>query len=235
MAVEAKSCMVWQDEDSHQRRILVKRADGAYVEYLDDGTLRRTYSQVKAQAYLSTRPFPVRPSLRPNHYYPRMWRGGSNTLNILIGDREARTVSITAAAGIYDMLASIYRTIQPDQANKSAFGQDLRMVHILACCEVEAACRGVLKAHSYALPGKRTYPDMRDYSKLCGPMRLEEFMVKPRLFPEWGEIRPFAGWTDKSGLEWYQEYHAVKHDGAVSLNKANLGNVMSAVAALAAC
>lgn len=234
MVVEAKNCRVWQLEDSNQRAIFVERADGSYVEYLDDGTFRRQYSGVKGRAILATRPTPVQPNLQPNHYYPRMWRGGSNTLNALMGDREARTASITATSGIYDMLASIYRTIEPDPDNKAVFGQDLRMVHILACCEVEAACRGVLNAHGYTIPpeANRRHPNMRDYWKLCGPMRLDQFMVKPRLFPKWGEIRPFKGWGEKSHLDWYQDYHAVKHDGAVSLAKANLGNVISAVAAL---
>lgn len=63
-------------------------------------------------------------------------------------------------------------------------------------------------------------------------LRLDEFELTPRLFEDWGPIRPFSAWASDAPLDWYNAYHSVKHDGAGSLSRATLENVITAVAAL---
>ena len=64
--------------------------------------------------------------------------------------RDAWRAADTSELHIFDRLATIFRAVEPDQANEKAFGQDLRNVLMLAATAAEGAWKGVLKANGYA-------------------------------------------------------------------------------------
>jgi hypothetical protein len=231
MGFDRAKSSVWGETDSEQRSIAYQRGDGSTVVFSDNGLVReRPMTGPKWEARRQYFPKGATPKLNPNEYYPRMWRGGSNDLMAKLGDRAARTQSITAASGVYHMLAEVFRTIEPNRSNRGAFGQVLRSILILACCECEAAWKGILRAHRY--PEDGGYWTAWDYMLLGRTLRLAEFELTPRLFEDWGPIRPFGAWASDAALDWYNAYHSVKHDGAGSLSRATLENVITAVAAL---
>lgn len=63
-------------------------------------------------------------------------------------------------------------------------------------------------------------------------MLLSARAAKLRLYPDYGRIEPFQGWTPDAPTEslgWYNAYNSVKHDREASLKYATLEHVIQAV------
>ena len=154
---------------------------------------------------------------RPNFYiaaFPKAWL----SLNV-------------AASHLFGELEEIFRVIEPTPANAHAFGHRLRHVLVLACTEIEACWKGILRANGYEKGRLNT----ADYVKLNVPMGLEHWGVTLESYPEFGEWKPFASWDPArptQSLGWYAAYNAVKHDREDKLELATLENVLAACAAL---
>jgi len=133
------------------------------------------------------------------------------------------------------MLEDVLLHIEPCDSNERAFGQKLRHLLILACTQVEAEWKAVLRANRYAAENAGNNWTRKDYKELAPVMRLWEWTVAFEAI-RWREFTPFSAWRpnaspDKMG--WYDAYNAVKHDGLEELSAASLLNVVEALAALA--
>jgi len=174
------------------------------------------------------------------HYFPRIWRGIYDISNSYrYNSVNSRKIygntyigSNVAASSIFDTLELLFRYVEPASENRSAFGHKIREVLILTCTEVETAWRSVLEANSTE---KKNSYTTRDYSTLLEPMRLKEWSVALKDYPDLGEFSPFYSW-DRSrptkSLSWYDTYNAVKHHREERFKLATLGNLIDAAASL---
>lgn len=170
-------------------------------------------------------------------FHPRLYQGGyvinpPKSFDPHASPEVAAAVSSAEEVGVLvGHLASICRVITPDNATDKAYGSEIRNLLILACTEVEAQLKGVLKANQY--PRRKSLRMDQDYYRLSIPMKLDEYAVRLTSFRDYAEFRPFEGWRTKDDrLPWYQAYNATKHDRAGSVGAAALAHAISAVAAL---
>lgn len=128
----------------------------------------------------------------------------------------------------------ICRVVHPSERNLSSYGHEIANVLMLACTEVEAHWKNVLKANRYRTTGKYDNLTTGDYIKLLAAMRLNEYEVRFNYYPWLDDFSPFAAWsmpeTSKS-LRWYRAYNNVKHDREGHFPEATLYCGLSAVAA----
>lgn len=181
-----------------------------------------------------------RPVLQAGQYYPRIWRGGDAYINV--GESNPRIFetpyfdsfigSLEQVESLCDSLSSIFRVAHPAQGNLSAYGGAIRDLIILACTEVEAQWKGVLKANNVTAPGDRF--TTAHYVRLLPVMRLDEFKVELIRYPGLPAIGPFKDWDvarPTQSLVWYDVYNRVKHDREVNFKDATLEHAIQAVAA----
>jgi len=178
------------------------------------------------------------------NYHPRFYKGGFlPAWDKLLPLSEAETKAAMMAEEKVDILdgdlIEIARTVAPSPKTKDVFGAKISNVLTTACIEVEAQCKGILRANDYALP---TRPNTADYVKLCAPMQLDQYSVRLQRYADYGEIRPFKGWIPKDpnipgsggtdSLPWYNAYNQVKHDQLQNFELGTLEHALSAVAAV---
>ncbi len=162
----------------------------------------------------------------PGEFHPRIWRPvhARRTPPVSLDSLHA---TLQALTNLLTYFAELRGHVEVHRRNNAAFGHRLRELLFLSCTEVEAACRGILKANNYAKRGNWT---MADYRKLARPMRLAEWEIALTRHPAYPPVRPFRSWRGTGSLGWYQAYNAVKHDREGELRLANLGNVVAALA-----
>jgi hypothetical protein len=128
-------------------------------------------------------------------------------------------------------LEAICRVVYPAPESLAAYGDEIRELLILACTEVEAAWRAILRANGASQDRLTT----RDYVALQPAMRLSEYAVSFPHFPELAPVSPFEGWRATSAptqdLDWYDAYNAVKHGREENFARATLKNALGAVSA----
>jgi hypothetical protein len=173
-------------------------------------------------------------SLAPGQYYPRMARPigtlGSRSKNPDRSDDflHARATSTGQLHALIGQLEQICRVIHPKGDNLNTYGHETRNVLILACTELEAHWKNILKANCKR--GQNT----EDYSRLSEPMKLGEYRVELSYYPWISPILPFENWvrskTASKHLGWYAAYNNVKHDRENQFSEATLRNAVHAVA-----
>jgi hypothetical protein len=174
--------------------------------------------------------------LEPGQYYPRMARP---VLNLSLGrnpdDSDSAKHRRASATGqlhaLIQQLEHICRVVQPVELNFQTFGHEIRNILILACTEVEAQWKGILKANGVA--GDRT----KDYVKLASPLKLSEYAVELPYYPWMPAIRPFERWHSSTtvptkDIQWYNAYNAVKHNRDENFQQASLFHAFQALVAL---
>ncbi len=157
-------------------------------------------------------------------YYPRISRPA---LGRAFVDTKAYSGTLVALRLLNEGLQAILEVVEPETPNLAAYGHKTRIHLISACTEVEAALVGVLKANNY--PGDRW--TTRDYVKLLGPLRLEEYEVHLPLYPDFPSFCPFADWDvakPTESLSWYDAYNRTKHDRESHLIDASLTHAIHA-------
>jgi len=168
----------------------------------------------------------------PGERHPRMWRGRFS--EPLPDEEESLAGALTSANVLLDRFRHVLRTVEPDPANRSAFGHELRQLLILACTEVESAWKSILVANKYP-QRKNDRFITNDYCNLCPVLKLEEWEVELAMFPRYGTVAPFRGWDAEKpteSLSWYADYNRTKHDREINLRKATLENLISSMAGL---
>lgn len=146
---------------------------------------------------------------------------------------DACAATLRAGASLVDLLRDLFRHAEPSPGNAACYGQGTRQLIVLACTEVEAGLRAVLRANDPTI----THCDRlstRDYVRLRDPMRLHEWELRLVLHPRYPIIRPFESWRAESptkSLPWYDAYNAVKHDRESAIELASLEHAIQSVAA----
>lgn len=180
--------------------------------------------------------------LRPGQYHPRIWRGYFDPLMPLLNvtidpvERYGSTFiqSLTSATSLFDGLLQVFKVLEPDGRNWFAFGHRLRELLILACTEVETNLRGVFLANfPQNDSGART--STREYVALQQPLGLRQWTLKLGDYPNVEPLAPFHEWDrdrPTQSLPWYDAYNLVKHDRQSHFSRANLGQLLAAMAAL---
>jgi len=167
--------------------------------------------------------------LAPGEYFPRMARPTSIQPNCSPGNnpdksdtaRNVRTTSTGQLHALIQELQKICRVVHPIKHNFGSYGHEIRNILIIACTEIEAHWKNILKAN-----GARAN-NRHDYVKLALPMKLGEYMVALPWYPWLDPIAPFENWVPpekgtKQNLAWYDAYNAVKHDRECNFADAKL-------------
>ena len=171
----------------------------------------------------------VEATMMPGRHLPRVYRGPEHPPV----DVPARTATMRAARNLFSRLRDIFQVVEPDHVHDSVFGHELRQLVILACTEVESSWRAVLSANQYPAGAGRW--NTKDYVKLLGPMKLDEYAVTLASHPDYGPIVPFRGWEVAEAtrsLGWYDAYNSTKHNREEELHRATLGVTVEAMAAV---
>ena len=127
-------------------------------------------------------------------------------------------------------LEIICQTVQPNPRTLDAYGHEIRNLLILAATEVEMHCRGILTANG-SLTSKF---NSNEYVKLADPLKLREYAIAFRNFPEIQQLRPFSGWekdNPSKSLAWYDAFNGVKHNREHEFERGTLRHATEAVSA----
>jgi hypothetical protein len=172
-------------------------------------------------------------------FYPRVWRGPpvvpEKAYSLPPVDHTGYVANLISGIehleALYDDLSAIFRVANPDAENYDVFGAEIRNLLILACTEVEAHWKGVLKANRYSVTDDRY--STNDYVKLLPLMRLDRYSFMLLRYPS-VLATPFKDWdktAPTASLKWYDAYNKVKHDREGNFKYATLRHAMHAVGA----
>jgi hypothetical protein len=171
------------------------------------------------------------PILKPGQHYARMWRGPASP-PLYASSRREFTSAMQATRNLVRQMRDVFRCVEPASQNLAVFGHEIRQVLILACTEVEAAWKAVLRAN--AAKGDESSWATSRYVKLLKPLLLDEWEVALTWYPSLPPMRPFVGWASAKptkSLPWYDNYNKVKHDRETSFECARLDTMITAVGA----
>jgi len=141
---------------------------------------------------------------------------------------------------IQNDLQSIFEYVEPSDECRTAFSYRIHALLIRACVELEANFKAILEENTVTPPAKRSL-NIGDYRKVDATHHLSSYEV---MLPIWNGapliLRPFEPWKPARGppnpggltLPWYQAYNASKHDRQDEFKKANLENLITAIAGL---
>lgn len=132
---------------------------------------------------------------------------------------------------ILDDMAEVFRVVAPHYEQRNVYGHAIRNIIILACTELDARMQNIL-ANNGVNPNRK-YFEMKDYFKLNGPLKLDEYELS---FNRYGDLRtfsPFSTWENDKQLDWYQAYNHIKHNREKNFSEANLLNAINAIMAYA--
>lgn len=126
-------------------------------------------------------------------------------------------------------LKEIFSFIEPAQENFLTYSHRLYSLFIRACTEFEAGCKAILIEKAIEIPDNSNinfYFKIHDYYK-----SINNYLVRLHMSHEI-DLTPLIDWKETKGPIWYSEYNDVKHARVTEFNKANLKNVLDAVAAV---
>lgn len=171
----------------------------------------------------------------PGKYYKRSVRGlYYNTENCTteIYNQSAKLDEIRSFHSICKSLTSLFDFIEPEPQNLTTYSNKIREALILGCTEVEYLLKKTLIDNNYTnMPRLNT----KDYVKTLPYLKLEQYSVKLKMFPNIGSFSPFNNWSSSqptTSLNWYDSYNAVKHDRGSNKNRSNLEMLINAIAAI---
>jgi hypothetical protein len=173
-------------------------------------------------------------SLGRGEFYPRIARpiALSNESRLWSPVFEVEKIYIANARGQLTALArkleSICQTVQPSEKTLEVYGHEIRNLLILSATEAEMYWRGILIANGSQVQRLNS----NKYVKLVEPLRLVEYAVTFRDFPNLHPIQPFAGWSREEptrSLGWYDAYHGVKHNREAEFDRGTLRHAFEAV------
>ncbi len=175
-------------------------------------------------------------TLAPAEYYPRIarpdalasaaipWSPGVEFDKAFVaGARKQLTLLVRR-------LEMICQTVQPSDSTLDVYGHEIRNLLILAATEAEMHWRGILAANRPSI----TAFNSKQYVKLVEPLRLTDYAVSYRDFPDLRSIAPFAGWLradPTKSLGWYHAYNGVKHNREAEFDRGTLRRAFEAVSA----
>lgn len=132
-------------------------------------------------------------------------------------------------------LEELFEFVEPSPESEKAFSYRIHELLMRTCIEVEANFKAILNENTYVPTVNHFGPiyNMGVYKKVNTTHHLSSYEV---LLPIWNGPRriwkPFQGWGQNTGIDWYQSYNASKHDRQQAFKEANLEMLISAVAGL---
>lgn len=168
----------------------------------------------------------------PGQYHPRIFRPHNQPSAETTYERVWLD-SVSAGRNILFRLEDAFRIVEPRPQNDDSFGHELRHLLILACTEVESACKSVLKANAYSATSPNRWKTS-DYVKLLGVLYLNEWELALTRSPSYPRFKPFGGWNPSApttSLDWYDAYNRTKHDRENHLTDATLKRAIHAAGA----
>ncbi|MCX8968624.1 MULTISPECIES: hypothetical protein [Citrobacter freundii complex] len=175
------------------------------------------------------------PNTNPGKFYKRSIRGiyyNTEKCTTEIYNQSAKLDEIRSFHSICNSLTSLFDFIEPEHQNLTAYGNKIREGLILGCTEVEYLLKKTLIDNNYTNSARMS---MNDYVKTLPYLKLEQYSVKLKMFPDLGSFRPFANWSSSQptqSLNWYESYNAVKHDRGSNKNRSTLEMLINSVAAI---
>ena len=127
-------------------------------------------------------------AMDPGQRYPRIWRGDYSQMPQ--PEIEKLLGALNSTQALIERFRRVARTVEPDPGNRSAFGQELRHLQILAATEVESAWKGILLANNFPRAPNDRYTT-EHYCTLIAPLRLKDWKVSLTMYPGYGQIVPF--------------------------------------------
>ena len=178
-------------------------------------------------------------SLLPGEYHPRVWRNGIGSRAIHFmeagsfkpADIDELRQRVVALHRIQRQLASVFEVVTPTQAQRGVMGEAIGQILALAAFEVERLLREAYVANSppHRIAGRRL--SMNDFHALLQPMHLADWGASLEYYEDWGEVRPFSGWTAAAVPGWWTAYNRRKHDPG-NATSANLESAIACVLAV---
>jgi hypothetical protein len=142
---------------------------------------------------------------------------------------------------IQNDLQSIFEYVEPSAECRTPYSYRIHALLMRTCVELEANFKAILEENTFTPPARRSL-NIRDYRKVDATHHLSSYKV---MLPIWNGspliLKPFEPWKPARGLPdhpgglslpWYQAYNASKHDRQDEFKKANLENLITAVAGL---
>ncbi|MDE0611329.1 MAG: hypothetical protein OXH88_01355 [Gammaproteobacteria bacterium] len=146
-------------------------------------------------------------------------------------------------------LESIFEYLEPSEESQTAYSYRVHALLMRTCIEVEANFRAILKENICSTPPGKL--NMQHYKKVEVTHHLSSYeamlpiwnVSSEQFAPKYRTFRPFESWKSVRGaqgtrnsadesLDWYQAYNASKHNRHDNFKKANLENLVLAVAGL---
>ncbi|QEL56743.1 hypothetical protein [Chromobacterium paludis] len=174
-------------------------------------------------------------------YFRRVWRGIFRPMNPNLNYnpihshriyQSAYTNSLVASESLFLSLREIFKNIEPSTNNLNTYSHKIRELLILACTEIEASWKAVLIENSSK---KESRYKTNHYFKTKDLLKLDKWSVHLKDYEHLGVLTPFKDWNETNptrSLEWYDSYNAVKHDREGEFERANLKNLLNAMAAM---
>ncbi len=128
-------------------------------------------------------------------------------------------------------LKKIFEYIEPHTDNYNTYSHRLYELFLRICTEIESNFKGILQANGYVKSNSYNW-NIKDYYKVEAVTKLSSYELKIKLSNKEEVLKPFKDWSERSRLSWYQDYNTVKHNRLNNFNKANLKNVLTALAGL---
>jgi len=121
--------------------------------------------------------------------------------------------------------------IEPSDDNLKVYSLRLYELLLRAATECENNFTIILKDNDYNIKNEKDW-NIKDYYLINKSSKLSDYEVKLNFWKPAKILKPFNDWEESHILNWYQEYNCVKHNRYDEFQKANLGNVLKAVAGL---
>lgn len=167
-------------------------------------------------------------------YYFRIWyEGGSSPKDIFkSNDSIFYTNSIEQFSLLTNQILNLFDYIKPSQVNKMSHGNVNRNLILLSCTEIEAQIIQILEINGYEKKERYTTNDFFEIKEF---MKLDEFELTLKYYPEFGALSPFKNW-DKSkptkSLNWLNSYNKIKHNREEYFEESTLENVLNSYCGL---
>ena len=158
------------------------------------------------------------------------------TLDYLSSDlfapqKELNSLVTTAHLIIRD-LYELFNYVEPSDENINVYSHRLYELLLRTATEIESNFKGILSSNGYPIASNMNIKN--DYYKVDKASILHDYKVIFNRWKTYHEFRPFEAWNNGTyvTLPWYQAYNEVKHNRYNEFSKANLGNVINAIAGL---
>lgn len=135
---------------------------------------------------------------------------------------------------LVDDLQNVFKTVAPTSKNLSCYGHNIRNIIILACTEIDAMMKNILKKNG--CPSKGRNYTTTDYVKLIDVLKLKEYKLSFRRYSDFSLLSPFINWNSlkpSESIKWYDDYNKIKHDREKNFKLATIENAINSVVAFA--